>query len=162
MNTTSVVHVIDCDVSPFVPDKRWKVVSHRQHGLFEWNQDAISFLTLGFRVTVEKGHRLTADWMIGKYWVDLEKLKARIEASPVLNANVLDYLILHPELIPDKWKKERGIIFYGTIYNFCGDCARFLRWRAGKWDWNYVSISGKWGHDFDGPKIRYPAAAFKT
>ena len=34
-----------------------------------------------------------------------------------LNANVLDYLLEHPELIPKKWKKYR-IVFWGTIYRF--------------------------------------------
>lgn len=43
---------------------------------------------------------------------DLEENKI-----PVLNACVLNYLLLHPELIPEDWKVERkNIVFWGTIF----------------------------------------------
>lgn len=39
---------------------------------------------------------------------------------PVLNANVLDWLLEHPEHIPTKWQRRTRshILFWGTLYRF--------------------------------------------
>lgn len=182
MNTQGSVHIIDCDANPYIPDKRWKVVNHRQLGMLEWNpvglslshltiqerceiswsSKNVSLIKFGTMEKVEKGQRGADSWMIGHYYISLEKLRLQIEAAEVLNANVLDYLIAHPELIPEEWKKIKGIIFYGTVYKFGGECVRFLRWRAGKWDWNFIYIDGWWGFDFRGTKRYFPSAILKN
>ena len=53
-----------------------------------------------------------------------------------LNANVLDYLLAHTELIPESWK-DKYIVFRGTTYLDGSDnfYVRCLRWRDGiGWD----------------------------
>jgi hypothetical protein len=183
MNEIASTHVINCDSDPFIPDKRWKVVSHRLHGLLEWgsaqmpifhlsanekcgiewSSEHISLIKIFAREKVEKGQRGAEDWMVGRHYVNLEKLRIIIESVTVLNANVLDYLIEYPELIPEEWKTIKGVIFYGTIYKFgSNECVRFLRWRAGRWDWDFIDIDGWWGFHFDrGSRRYYPAAILR-
>ena len=62
-----------------------------------------------------------------------------------MNANVLDYLLAHPELIPEDWK-NKYVFFWGTIYRYSsgGLCVRYLCWNGSKWRWD-----GNWlAHDF--------------
>lgn len=61
--------------------------------------------------------------LVGKTMTGRDLLKELEENKvPVLNACVLDYLLLHPELIPDDWKvdfpdaQQKHIVFWGTIY----------------------------------------------
>ena len=63
-------------------------------------------------------------------------LRERLKGKPVLNANVLDYLLAHPELIPEDWK-GKYVFFWGTIYRNSGGnlCVRYLYWRDGWWAW---------------------------
>ena len=62
---------------------------------------------------------------------------------PVLNANLLDYLYEHPELIPESWKKDasgntRYMFFWGTVCRSSGGhlYVRCLYWYDGRWDWS--------------------------
>ncbi len=60
--------------------------------------------------------------------------------TTLLNANVFDYLIKNPELIPEEWQQDedgsdRTILFPGTVY-YDGDKNYFVRamkFNAGKW-----------------------------
>ncbi len=62
----------------------------------------------------------------------------------VLNSAVLDFLLAHPELIPEDWK-EKEVSFWGTIYFEQNDdwrhpsreCVRTLFWNntQSKWSW---------------------------
>ena len=77
---------------------------------------------------------------------ELEKNKV-----PVLNACVLDYLLLHPELIPEDWKKDengntRYIYFWGTVYRYASGYlyVRYLCWDDGVWDWDCNFLDGGW------------------
>jgi hypothetical protein len=69
-----------------------------------------------------------------------------------LSANVLDYLLAHPESIPEDWK-GKWVYFWGTIYrNADGSLyVRFLFWHGGRWVWDYSWLAG----DFRGSR---PAA----
>jgi len=42
-----------------------------------------------------------------------------------MNANVLDYLLAHPELIPEDWK-NKYVFFWGTIYRYSSGGLRSL------------------------------------
>lgn len=80
-------------------------------------------------------------------------LRDELSGMPVLNANVLDALYEHHELIPDDWKKDkqgrtRFIYFWGTIYR-SGDrrlCVRYLCF----WDGGWVRTHDWLGHIFSG------------
>ena len=88
-------HIIDCDATPFVPDGL-KVEEHTPGGRFEWNPDEIKLY-------------LSDKQRSGS--IDGNKLHKELAGKPVLNANVLDYLLAHPNLIPDEWKGKVTVTF---------------------------------------------------
>jgi hypothetical protein len=130
-------HLIDCDASPFVPDG-WKVEDHQKGGQFDWSAASVKF-------------HLDAGQQNGKY-LEGNKLRKQLSGKPVLNANVLDYLLKNPDLIPEDWKKDekgntRYIFFWGTIYrNSDGSlCVRYLYWLDGGWRWDAYWLGHGWG-----------------
>lgn len=63
------------------------------------------------------------------------KLKKKLEGKQVYSAVLLDFLLEHPQFIPDEWKTKGVIYFWGTIYRDSGDnlYVRYLRWSGGGW-----------------------------
>lgn len=122
----AIEHLIDCDADPFTPNG-WKVEEHKQCGKIEFGAANIEFyLSKKQGSGVIEGH----------------KLREELKGGPVLNANVLDYLLENPHLIPEDWKKDehgntRFIFFWGTIYRCSGGslCVRCLFWSGGQWHW---------------------------
>ncbi len=131
-----VEHVIDCDASPFVPDG-WKVEEHQKGGQFKFDASQIE---LHLSAAQKKGS------------IEGNKLRRELVSKPVLNANVLDYLLTHTELIPEDWK-GKAIFFWGTIYRGSSGLlyVRFLCWSGGRWGWNDCWLDYDWGDS-------YPAA----
>ncbi len=43
-------------------------------------------------------------------------LRKELDGKPVLNACVLDFLMANQEFIPEDWRKEGVILFWGTIF----------------------------------------------
>lgn len=129
-----VKHIIDCDADSFVPEN-WKVESHKKCGQLEWNPESISLY-------------LSAGQKDGKC-IEGNKLREELASKPVLNANVLDYLLAHPELIPEEWK-GKYVFFWGTIYRGPdGDLdVRDLYWGGGGWYWDYRWLGPGFGDDF--------------
>ncbi len=89
--------------------------------------------------------------------VEVNSLKKELEDNkvPVLNACILDYLLAHPELIPESWKKDengntRYIYFWGTEYRHPdGDLyVRYLCWRDGAWLWSDGWLGNAWDAQF--------------
>jgi hypothetical protein len=112
-------HIIDCDAAPFVP-AGLKLKSHQPGGKFTWDSSQVK-LHLSSNQTggqVIQGHNL------------YEELKT----LPVFNANLLDFSLKHPELIPEDWK-GKAIFFWGTIYSDGGGglCVRCLDWDGEQW-----------------------------
>lgn len=116
-----VEHLIDCDVDPFVPDG-WSVEEHKKGGKIQSDVSKIE-------LWLAKGQQNSK--VIGG-----NKLREELKGKKVLNANVLDYLLAHQNLIPEEWK-VKAIFFWGTIYRDLGGrlCVRYLRWGGGVWDW---------------------------
>lgn len=114
--------LIDCDADPFLPNS-WKVEEHQKGGLFKWDSAQVNlFLSESQRKGVQGSH----------------ELRKELAGKPVLNANVLDYLLAHPHLIPEEWKKL-FVFFWGTIYrdSVGGLCVRYLCWHGDWWHWDY-------------------------
>lgn len=130
-----VKHVIDCDKDPFVPEG-WKVECHKKSGQMEWSPSNVRL-------------HLSANQQDGKA-IKGDKLRLELVNEPVLNANVLDYLLANPELIPDSWK-GKAVFFWGTVYRSSDGhlYVRCLYWDDGRWGWGCSWL----GHDFvgDGP-----------
>jgi hypothetical protein len=86
--------------APFCPDG-WTVEEHQKGDAnFEWDPTKVALYSdEGQKTGVVRGIELR------------EKLKGQ----RVLNANLLDFLHAHPELIPNNWK-GKVVFFWGTIY----------------------------------------------
>ena len=109
-------HVIDCDADPYIPNG-WSLEEHRRGGAFTWDKGA-----------QENALYLSKKQKGGK-WMEGTKLCKELANESVLNANVLDYLLLHTHLIPEEWKRKY-VFFWGTIYRDPGgDRARRLQHR---------------------------------
>ncbi len=135
-----VGHIINCDANPFTPSG-WKVELHTKGGQLAFDPTKIK---LYLSPNQQNGKRIEGN-----------KLRKELANEPVLNANVLDYLLAHPELIPEDWKKdERGntryIFFWETIYRYSRGhlCVRFLYLSGGAWGWRGNWLGFDWS-DFD-------------
>lgn len=131
-----VRHIINCDAAPFVPDDV-SVAEHRRTGELEWKPEKVG-LYLSER-------QKKSGYIKGN------ELMEELENEPVLNANVLDYLLKNPRIIPEDWKKDedgrsRFIFFWGTIYhNVEGNLnVRHLHWHKGKWAWGWYWVHRDW------------------
>ncbi len=117
--------IVDCDAEPFKP-KDWKVEEHKKGGQLLLNLPKIK---LHFSLNQQGGRVIEGN-----------KLRKELVSESVLNANVLDYLLAYPKLIPEDWKRDangntRHIFFWGTIYRSSHGflCVLFLSWDDGAW-----------------------------
>ncbi|HCP08596.1 MAG TPA: hypothetical protein DIT25_02245 [Candidatus Moranbacteria bacterium] len=136
------VYLINCDTSPFCP-RGWEVLEHKKGGLLTWDPDEIRLYAPKRLLWVHKKKRIWGD--ISGYMV-----KKRIGNKFALNANILDYLLRYPKLIPEKWKNV-SVYFFGTIYH-CGydEAVRCLVWDSSKWRSGYMPLNEDgsfWGDD---------------
>lgn len=127
-------HLIDCDADPFVPNRwsldGWSVEEHRKGGMFQWDPTKV-------KLWLAKGQRGGGS-MVGL------SLRTELAEKPVMNANVLDYLLANPHLIPDGWNI---VFFWGTIYRIhCADslCVRYLCKIDGRWIWRVRRLDRLW------------------
>ena len=123
-------HVIDCDADPFLPNG-WKMEEHTKGGQWEWNTDQVELYLAGGQKD-------------GGY-VNGHKLRKQLKDKPILNANVLDYLLAHQELIPEEWKGKR-VYFWGTVYRYSDGhlCVRCLGWHGRTWGWSSLWLGNDW------------------
>ncbi|MBI1833963.1 MAG: hypothetical protein HYR90_04015 [Candidatus Andersenbacteria bacterium] len=131
-----IKHLIDLDGNPFVPDG-WKVEEHRKGGQLEWDPKRIQLYLSEHQ---KKGY------------IRGERLREELADKPTPNANLLDYLLAHPHLIPEEWK-GKAIFFWGTIYrrSVGSLCVRCLYWLDSQWFWGYRWLGYGWNSN-------YPAA----
>lgn len=123
-------HFINCAVKPFIPTL-WAVLEHKKTGSSKWSPKIVLFAS----------DKQAQSFHVGR------SLRSAMANLPALNANVLDYLLDHPELIPSEWKGKK-IIFWGTIYSSAGKdpSVRYLYWDGIKWNWAYYWLNS---HSFD-------------
>jgi hypothetical protein len=125
-------NIFNSDDEPIIPEGyNWTIKKHKKNG--EVN---LSKIVLYLDIEQKNGY------------VKGNKLIIKLKGKKVLNANVLDYLLAHPELIPKKWK-GKYIFFWGTIYRGSGDnlYVRCLGWDGSGWGWNDGWLGGDFGSD---------------
>ena len=123
----TIEHVIDLDADPFVPNG-WKVEEHRKGGQ---NASKVALY-------LSKGQQ-------GGKVIDGNKLRKELADKSAFNANVLDYLLANPDLIPEEWK-GKYVFFWGTVYRHSGGhlCVRCLCWDVGGWIWDGRWLGDHW------------------
>ncbi len=140
---TIVEHVINCDADPFNPWAKdgWTVEEHQKGGQWKFDPKQVEF----FLASGQKDGKV----------LEGNKLRKELAKKSVFNANVLDYLLANPHLIPEEWKTDgngntRYIFFWGTVYRGRGGdlCVRYLYWRDDGWYWSYDWLDNDWhGHN---------------
>ncbi len=124
-----IKYVIDCDADPFCPND-WKVNKHKKGGQLEWDLAK----TLLYLSDVQKKGGI----------IEGDELRKEIENMPVLNANVLVYLLAHQQLVPEEWK-NKAVFFWGTIYCDSSDGKLYvsvLRWSGYAWVPSFFWLGG--------------------
>ncbi len=125
-----VAQIVNCDVKPFVPEG-WKVVEHIKGGKWEWDPSKVLLYL--------------SDGQKGGERIEGNKLREELKGKSVLNANVLDFLLANPLLIPEEWK-GKAVFFWGTVYrNADGNLVvRYLYWNGTRWHWGYSWLAYDW------------------
>jgi len=120
--TSEDQHIIDCDADPVFLEK-WSIEEHKKNGQIEW--DASKVVLYLSEVQKEGDGLITGN-----------DLHAKLAQQSVFNACILDYLLAHPELIPEEWK-DKCVFFWGTIYRDARGslCVRCLCWSDDEWRW---------------------------
>lgn len=122
------LHVIDFETEPYLPDG-WSVESHAEAGPLQWDPKHIKLF-------------LSPRQRNGEY-ITGHELREELKGIPVYNANLLDYLLNNPELIPNEWK-GKVVEFWGTIFRDSNGflCVTHLlenfsgHWVRGNWKLN--------------------------
>ena len=124
-------HVIDCDADPLVPNG-WTVEKHVKGGQMEWDPARVRL------------YLSESQW--NNKAIRGNQLREELRGKLTYNANLLDYLLAHPELIPEEWKR-RLVFFWGTIYCYPDSylVVRYLYWSGGRWRWHFRWLDGGFG-----------------
>ena len=122
---------IDTDANPFVP-VGLEVVSHQKNGIIEY-----------YKAMVSPVSTLTKDISAKGVIFD------GFENDRLINANVLDWFIGHPNFIPDVLV-DKKLLFLGTIYTDKNGIfyARFLEYRGYTWYQNLCRL-GKGDNNYN-------------
>ena len=139
-----VEHAVDLGVDPFLPDG-WKVEEHQNGKVVKLERKGSDLYLDGKKIDFYLSKKQKGGSIEGN---DLRK---ELTKMPVLNANMLDYLLKNPLIIPDEWKTDgdgntRCLFFWGTVYrNADGSlCVRYLVWNGGRWGSNYGWLGVDW------------------
>ena len=126
------IRLIDCNTAPFVPEN-WSVEQHIKGGLITFDSTKITL----WLSDQQKNGRVTG-----------YELRQELTNKPVLNANVLDYLLAHQKEIPEEWKNQYTF-FWSTIYRDSdGDVVvRCLVWDGSQWRWGFSWLDIDFGSD---------------
>ena len=141
-------HIINTNKKPLLPKdyESWKIESHIKNGKVD-----LSKIELYLSEKQKTGY------------IEGNDLLKELEGKNVLNANVLDYLLEHPDLIPSKWKGKH-VYFWGTIYrDFDGGlCVRCLVSDGKSWDWRYYWLDDNFFGSFDPAAVAGKSSSTKT
>ena len=127
-------HALDLTTTPALPFSRAEIIEHNGTGVVRLERRGDNLYLDGKKVELHLSPKQKKGRIGG------HDLRTYLEGRPVLNAAVLDYLLAHPELIPESWKRDeadntRYIFFWGTIYRGADGnlYVRFLCWSGGRW-----------------------------
>lgn len=127
-------YVIDFDAEPFIPEG-WEVRAEDQlvdrvRGQFVWDPT---------KVGLYLADQQKSGTIVG------HELRKALKDQPVYGAQLLDFWLKNPNLIPEGLK-GKYTFFWGTKYRYSdgGLCVRCLYWSVGQWDWDYSWLDSIW------------------
>jgi hypothetical protein len=129
-------YVVDFDKLPSVPDG-WTILPdseqlpNRMKGVMEFDPAKVL-------LHLDEGQKE------GKV-IEGNKLRKKLKDVLVYGAQLLDFYLANPHLIPEEWK-GKAVFFWGTIYRRAGGSlsVRFLYWSGTEWDWDYRWLDRAW------------------
>lgn len=121
-------HIIDSNKLPSIPYNGWTIESHEKMGKID-----VTKLALYLTPQQEGG------------WINGSELNKSLKGKG-LNATILDYLLEHPELIPEDWK-GKYVYFHGTVYRNSDEYlyVRYLYFGGGHWQAGGSWLDSGWG-----------------
>lgn len=138
-NQSDQLITIDCGINPKSPSG-FEISSHSKKGVLKLNISATELYLSKDQKKGKEAHQGTVRNEIGN------DQRLKLEGRFPLNANVLDFLLKQPELIPEEWKGKR-ILFWGTIFQQAGikgdESVACIYWLNGKWNSDLISLT--WG-----------------
>lgn len=128
-------YIIDTDAPPKIPYSGWTVESHKGAGKIEWNP--------------EKFQLYLFDKQRNGGYIKGFDLQKELESQTPMNANVLDFLLEHQDLIPEDWKRKY-VTFFGTVYRESDDdlYVRYWYWYDGALQSHYYWLGFDWGDQY--------------
>ena len=134
-----IIAKVDLDADPFIPEG-WSVAKkddgtpcHTKGGKILFSPNMVDlYLSEEQRTVLTQG----------------DDLRKKVEVKNPYNANLLDFYLAHPELIPESWK-GKAVYFWGTIYYFTDGrrCVRFLFFGGKRCHWGSCPIVREWSPD---------------
>jgi len=143
----AVGHIVDCDADPTIPsDYNWTIERHIKSGKVRLERRGDTLYVDGKKVILHLVKQQTRNGVILGHELCKELEKGKLV---LLSANLLDYLLEHPELIPDTWK-GKAVFFWGTVYRGSDGSlnVRYLGWDDGGWSWDYYWLDNGWDADY--------------
>ena len=129
-------YVVDFDKLPSIPDG-WEILPdseqlpNRMKGVMEYDHAKVVF-------HLDEGQK---DSKV----IEGNKLRKKLKDVPVYGAQLLDFYLANPHLIPEEWK-GKAVFFWGTIYRDTDGflCVRCLCWYGTGWSWRYGWLDNVW------------------
>ena len=135
-----VEYLVDFDAKPFIPNG-WTILPDSEQlakrVCGQWKFDPTKV-----ELYLNEGQKN------GKS-IEGNDLRKKLANQPVMNANLLDFYLAHPKLIPESWKGQY-VFFWGTIYRSADGnlCVRYLYWNGGRWYWDCYWLENDWDSNY--------------
>ncbi len=121
-------HIIDFDSTPFTPSG-WSVLPDTEQ-LTNRVRGQLKFDSTKVVLHLDDGQK-------GRKYTEGNNLRKKLADVPVYGAQLLDFYLAYPHLIPEEWK-DKEVFFWGTIYRRSagGLHVRYLCWVVDRWSWD--------------------------
>ena len=131
-----IEHLIDFDKAPSVPEG-WMIVPDSEQ-LPNRVRGVIKFTPAMVKLHLDAGQKN------GKV-IEGNELRKKLDKVPVYGAQLGDFYMANPHLIPEDWKGN-AIFFWGTIYRRAngGLFVRCLFWDGDGWVWGCRWLVDGW------------------
>lgn len=136
--------LVNLDASPKLPFDGVTIEAHVGGGWVKLEKRKDGLYVDGRKVVLYLSERQKNGNVIKGY-----ELRDELSGKPMLNANILDALCEHTELIPEEWK-GKAVFFWGTVYRDSDDdlFVRCLYFHDGEWSRHFHWLGHVWDRHF--------------
>jgi len=129
-------YIVDFGKSPSIPNG-WSILPDAEQ-LPNRVKGVMKFDPTKVRLHLDNGQK------DGK-WIEGNKLREKLADVSVYGAQLGDFYLANPHLIPEEWK-GKAVFLWGTIYRHSGGrlYVRCLFWDGGEWVWRYDWLARDW------------------